>query len=232
MTDHSDLARDIARTSLTLADRFDAGATMWCVCPRWPHHARHVAVEFVHPVVVGKPALPAVAVRPGPVVGVLRAGVRSGDVIVLIGPDDRELREVCRRAQAWGAATVWIGEGQRPPAAVADHVLWLEAEQDGARRGRFVLLYHLLWELTHVALEVPSANLVGVPNGEVCITCADEGELAEVVRSSGDEADVRLPSGQVRISTALVDPVRENDLVLVHAGTAIQRVEPLDEAPG
>ena len=34
------------------------------VVPRaeWPEHARHVAVEFVHPVIMGKRALPAVAV--------------------------------------------------------------------------------------------------------------------------------------------------------------------------
>ena len=35
---------------------------MWCVAPQWPAHARHVAVEFVHPVIVGKRALPAVSV--------------------------------------------------------------------------------------------------------------------------------------------------------------------------
>jgi len=55
------LAADLASTALATARRFHAGATMWCVAPRWEPHAQHVAVEFVHPVIVGKRALPAVA---------------------------------------------------------------------------------------------------------------------------------------------------------------------------
>ena len=55
-------AEDLAGAALSLARRFAAGATMWCVAPEWPAHGRHVAVEFVHPVIVGKRALPAVNV--------------------------------------------------------------------------------------------------------------------------------------------------------------------------
>ncbi len=54
---------------------------MWCVAPAWPEHARHVAVEFVHPVIVGKRALPAVTVDaadPSPPCGAVAA---SGDVL-------------------------------------------------------------------------------------------------------------------------------------------------------
>ena len=57
-----ELGDDLARAALGLARRFAAGATMWCLAPAWPEHARHVAVEFVHPVIVGKRALPAVSV--------------------------------------------------------------------------------------------------------------------------------------------------------------------------
>ena len=62
------------------ARRFAAGATMWCLAPAWPEHARHVAVEFVHPVIVGKRALPAVSVIEPDPVAALRATVRAGDV--------------------------------------------------------------------------------------------------------------------------------------------------------
>ena len=55
-------AADLAVASLALARRFAAGATMWCVAPQWPSHGRHVAVEFVHPVIMGKRALSAVSV--------------------------------------------------------------------------------------------------------------------------------------------------------------------------
>ena len=56
-----DLAMDLAQASFTLAQRFSTGATMWCIAPACSPHAQHIAVEFVHPVVVGKRALPAVA---------------------------------------------------------------------------------------------------------------------------------------------------------------------------
>ena len=150
------LAHDAARAALSLAARFDGGATMWCVSPTWPHHARHVAVEFVHPVVVGKPALPAVAVPAGPPLARLEATVRRGDVVVVIGPAGPELEDAARQARSWGATTVWIGNGARP-ASVADHLLWVD-DDHAAVRGRFVLLYHLLWELTQIALEVPGPS--------------------------------------------------------------------------
>ncbi|MDQ3973230.1 MAG: hydrogenase assembly protein HupF, partial [Actinomycetota bacterium] len=77
-----DLAEDLAAASLALARRFAAGATMWCVSPTWPHHARHVAVEFVHPVIVGKRALPAIMLPADDLVATLRVSVRPGDVVV------------------------------------------------------------------------------------------------------------------------------------------------------
>ena len=55
------LAEDLATASLIVARRLHAGGTLWCASPAWPHHAQHLAVEFVHPVIVGKPALAAVA---------------------------------------------------------------------------------------------------------------------------------------------------------------------------
>ena len=58
-------AEDLAAAALSLARRFADGATMWCVAPAWPSHARHVAVEFVHPVIVGTRALPAVSLERG-----------------------------------------------------------------------------------------------------------------------------------------------------------------------
>ncbi len=61
-----------------------------------------------------------------------------------------------RRAPAWGADTIWIGSGPRPAAGSADHVLWVESDDPMVpATGRFVLMYHLLWELTHVCFEHP-----------------------------------------------------------------------------
>ena len=82
------LGEDLARAALALARRFAAGATMWCVAPAWPEHARHVAVEFVHPVIMGKRALPAVSVDDPDPVAALRATVRAGDILVAVSPAD------------------------------------------------------------------------------------------------------------------------------------------------
>src|SRR6476660_3260180 len=157
---------------------------MWCLAPAWPEHARHVAVEFVHPVIMGKRALPAVSVVDPDPVAALRATVRAGDVLVAISPaDDPVVQSAMRRAGAWGVTTLWIGPGRRPPAGAADHVLWIDDASGGAAHdGRLVLLYHVLWELTHVCFEHPGL-LTPEPacDDEICITCSDEGRLGEVI---------------------------------------------------
>ena len=62
---------------------------MWCVAPQWPEHARHVAVEFVHPVIVGKRALPAVSRRRRRTpIAALRTVAAPGDVLVVVGGAD------------------------------------------------------------------------------------------------------------------------------------------------
>jgi hypothetical protein len=219
---------DLARASLALARRFSAGGTMWCTSPAWPFHAHHVAVEFVHPVIVGKRALAAVTVPPGAdVVATLRASLRPGDMVVaLSGADDAEVADAMTRGRAWGVETLWFGHGPRPPAGAADHVVWLETDDELAASEQFVRLYHMLWELTHVCFEHP--GLLKPSDAEcteeVCITCSDEGRLAEVVSVEGDEAVVRTADGTERIDTMLIDPPGPNDLVLVHAGSAISNV--------
>jgi len=88
-----------------------------------------------------------------------------------------------------------------------------------------VLFYHLLWELTHVCFE-HSGLLKPECTEAVCVTCSDEGRLGEVVTASVDgQAAVRTARGVEDVVTTLIDPVAPGELVLVHAGTAISRVE-------
>jgi hydrogenase maturation factor/phosphoheptose isomerase len=220
------LADDLAAASLVLARRLHAGGTLWCASPTWPHHAQHVAVEFVHPVIVGKPALPAVALAPADLVATARANSRSGDVLVVIGPaGDRSVQDLVRRAPAWGVTVLWVGAGARPPAGAADHVLWLPDDDAAPHDGRFILLYHLLWELAHVCLEHRGLLEEPVPcDGPVCITCSDEGRLAEVVSAAGPVARVRTPDGREDVDLSLVGEAAAGDLLVVHAGMAITRL--------
>ena len=222
----SGLPDDLAAAALVLARRLHAGGTLWCASPSWPHHAQHVAVEFVHPVIVGKPALPAVALAEHDLIATARAHVRSGDVVLVIGTaGDAVARDLVRRAAVWGAGTVWIGAGERPQAGAADHVLWLPDDEMAAHDGRFILLYHLLWELAHVCLE-HGGLLEPEPDcdGPVCITCSDEGRLAEVLRTTGSTARVRTPEGEEDVDLSLVGPAEAHDLLVVHAGMAITRL--------
>jgi D-sedoheptulose 7-phosphate isomerase len=151
------LAEDLATASLTMARRFATGGTLWCVAPTWEPHAHHIAVEFVHPVIVGKRALPAFALTGPDLVPRAQVAVRPGDLLIAVaGGRQADVADLMRRAPAWGAASLWIGSGSRPPAGTAGHPLWIgDTDPMTPATGRFVLLYHLLWELTHVCFEHP-----------------------------------------------------------------------------
>ena len=223
------LGADLANASFALAQRFSAGATMWCIAPALSPHAQHVAVEFVHPVVVGKRALPAVALAGHDLVGQARVSARTGDVVIAVaGAADPDVRAVMRRAAAWGVTTIWIGNGERPAVGAADHVLWLDDPDPRLHAtGEFVLMYHLLWELTHVCFEHPGLLTPRSRDctDDVCITCRDEGHPGEVlVSADGTTASVRTAQGTETIATDLTGPLSAGDLVLVHAGLAISKL--------
>jgi hydrogenase maturation factor len=220
---------DLAIASLALARRFATGATLWCWSPAWPHHAQHVAVEFVHPVIMGKRALPAAAVEGAAAVGALRTLSAPGDgLVALADATDAAVADVMHRARAWGVTTFWLGCGTRPPAGAADHVLWLDgAGVDAVHDGRVVQLYHVLWELTHVCFEHPGLldQRDAACDDGVCITCSDEGRLAEVIEATAaGGATVRTAAGVEEVDVTLVGAVQRDDLLLVHAGMALDRV--------
>jgi hydrogenase maturation factor len=222
-------AEELASAALTLARRFAAGGTMWCVAPEWPSHGRHVAVEFVHPVIVGKRALPSMSIDSAGAVNVVRLLARPGDVLLVVSTaaDDTAI-ELLDRAEAWGLTRLWLGAGDRPGGSRAEHVVWHEGADPAlaARSGAMVLLYHLLWELTHVVFEHPGL-LEEEPEcaDDVCITCSDEGRVAEV-RSIGQDGSVEvLVQGVTEtIDASLIDPVAPGDLLLVHAGVALTAI--------
>ncbi|MGH3541754.1 MAG: HypC/HybG/HupF family hydrogenase formation chaperone, partial [Mycobacterium sp.] len=114
-----------------------------------------------------------------------------------------------------------------PNAGMADHVLWLDDPDPRVpATGGFVLFYHLLWELTHVCFEHPGLLKHDECADDVCVTCSDEGRVGEVLTASADgAATVRTARGVESVATTLVDPVAAGELVLVHAGMAISRID-------
>ncbi len=63
-----------------------------------------------------------------------------------------------------------------------------------------------------------------------CITCGDDGVPMAVVRVDRDRG-LALCAGEdgakASVETALVEPVAPGDTLLVHAGTALARLEPV-----
>ncbi len=212
------VADAVGAAALLAACRFSDGATLWAVAPGRDDHARHIAVEFVHPVIVGTASLPALAITASDAVGEARACVRNGDVLVLVGEAGCSvLAELAARAVAWGVATIWLVLGDAPVAGAADVIVGCGAETD------FVRSYHLLWELCHVCLQHPNLLASNQGAGVECAVCADEALTAEVV-SIGDDrrVNLRAPCGSIN-AVDLVGGLKTGDLVLAHAGVVIGR---------
>jgi hydrogenase assembly chaperone HypC/HupF len=61
-----------------------------------------------------------------------------------------------------------------------------------------------------------------------CITCGDDGVPMQVVRIDRDRGlalCAHEDGSRETVETALVDPVTPGDVLLVHAGTALTRLE-------
>jgi D-sedoheptulose 7-phosphate isomerase len=110
--------------------------------------AQHVAVEFVHPVIVGKRALPALDLSLSPRDWVA-ALARPEDMVMGFGPPagDPEVDAVLREAQARGAMTFALPGGQ------ADYAVPSPSPDPYIHQEMIEILYHTLWETVHVFFE-------------------------------------------------------------------------------
>jgi D-sedoheptulose 7-phosphate isomerase len=144
--------------------------------------AQHVAVEFVHPVIVGKRALPAISLTTdvATVTGIAeREGmdaIFSQQLRYLAGPGDIALgicatghcgsvRAGLAAARELGLLTIAL-TGRKgleiADSPAADHVLVAESDDPRVVKEMHVTMYHLLWELVHVFLEQPGTLSPGV----------------------------------------------------------------------
>ncbi len=132
-------AERIARLCHKMAERFARGGRLLAFgasAADWSD-ARHVAVEFVHPVIVGKRALPALAIAPGEVALL----ARTDDVVIAFGAGPA-VNAGLSAAQAIGCLTIPLGPGA---ALVTDDPFVAQELTE--------TLYHVLWELVHVFFE-------------------------------------------------------------------------------
>jgi D-sedoheptulose 7-phosphate isomerase len=110
--------------------------------------AQHVSVEFVHPVIVGKRALPALDLSMlfGPW---LEALVRPDDMVMGFGPPegDEEIRRALVRAAERGAMTFAL------PGTEGSYAVSAATPNAFVHQELIEVLYHTLWETVHVFFE-------------------------------------------------------------------------------
>lgn len=144
--------------------------------------AQHVAVEFVHPVIVGKRALPAISLTAdvATVTGIaeregaaeifahqLRCLAAPADIALGIsaGGDCASVRGGLAAARELGLLTIALagaGGGTIAARGEADHLLVTRATDPRIVKELQVTTYHVLWELVHVFLGQPGLLPPGV----------------------------------------------------------------------
>lgn len=174
-----DNAGRIAACAAAMADRFFAGATL-LVLGTGPQatDAQHNSVEYVHPVLPGCRALPALSLSsdaatvtallegadPGEVhARQLRVLGRPGDIALAVAatPPSPAISSGLRVAREMGMLTVaLLSGGAEPPLAepLADHVLHARDDDPLVAQELHLATYHILWELVHIVL-----NHRGIP---------------------------------------------------------------------
>jgi D-sedoheptulose 7-phosphate isomerase len=144
--------------------------------------AQHVAVEFVHPVIVGKRALPAISLTSdiATVTGIaasdgmaavfsqqLRYLAKPADIALGISADGNSasILSGLLAARDLGMLTVALvgaGGGAIGASLAVDHLLVTRATDPRIIKEVQVTTYHVLWELVHVFFEQPGVLDPGV----------------------------------------------------------------------
>jgi D-sedoheptulose 7-phosphate isomerase len=143
----------LARLCHRMAERFARGGRLVAIAASAPARsdARHVAVEFVHPVIVGKRALPALGLtgQSGPVDAELGLVAEPDDIVIAFGePEDGpEPAAALALARERGCLTVAFA------ALGAEWEIEPPSADPFVRQELAETAYHVLWELVHVFFE-------------------------------------------------------------------------------
>jgi D-sedoheptulose 7-phosphate isomerase len=176
-------AGEVAAACHQMAIRFHQGGKLVVFGIGGPStDAQHVAVEFVHPVIVGKRALPAIALTSdvATVTGIAaRAGMAAifshqlrylaqpADIALGISADGNcaSVLSGLLAAHDLGMLTIALvgGDGGAIAACPAvDHLLLTRSADPRIVKELQVTAYHVLWELVHVFFEQPGVLAPGV----------------------------------------------------------------------
>jgi D-sedoheptulose 7-phosphate isomerase len=142
----------LARLCHKMAERFarDGRLVAFGASPADRSDARHVAVEFVHPVIVGKRALPALGLagEGGAIAPQVQLEAEADDIAMAFGGEP-DILAALAAARARGCLTVAFtkdsgAEWEFDLSAIDDDLIRQEIAET---------LYHLLWELVHIFLD-------------------------------------------------------------------------------
>jgi len=139
----------LAEACRDMSERFLQGGRLLAF-GRGPYatDAQHVSVEFVHPVIVGKRALPAldlsISSRPW-----IEAILLPEDIVMGFGPPegDPEVWATLQQAHARGAMTFAL------PGVEGSYAVDAATEDPFIHQEAIEILYHTLWETVHVFFE-------------------------------------------------------------------------------
>ncbi|HEY6279666.1 MAG TPA: SIS domain-containing protein [Streptosporangiaceae bacterium] len=185
LADLAGQADAVATTCHAMAERFHQGGKLVVFGTGGQStDALHVAVEFVHPVIVGKRALPAISLTAdvATVTGLAAdadaglAGIFAYQIRLLAEPadiamgitadgNDPSVLAGLATARQMGLLTIALtgGDGGAIGASPdVDHVLTARSDDPRVVKEVHVTGYHLLWELVHVFFEQPGLLSPGV----------------------------------------------------------------------
>ena len=147
-------AERIAKLCHLMAERFARGGRLVALglSPAARSDVRHVTVEFVHPVIVGKRALPAIGLsrEGGPLVEQIELVAEPDDIAIAFGAHEQHGDEVIAAtgaARERGCLTIAFED------AGAEWEFAPPSEDPYVRQELAETLYHVLWELVHVFFE-------------------------------------------------------------------------------
>ena len=169
-------AEAVGRACYDMALRFHRGGRLLCFGNgSAAADAAHIVVEFVHPVIMGKRALPAVSLANDAAaisgiarctgvddsfVAQLRLLAAADDIALGISADGQcpnvaRALEAARDAGLLTMALVGGDGGQIAQIPGLDHVVVARSDDPRVVKEVHVTAYHVLWELVHVFFEQP-----------------------------------------------------------------------------
>jgi D-sedoheptulose 7-phosphate isomerase len=187
----------LARLCHRMAERFARGGRLVALgrSPAARSDVRHVTVEFVHPVIVGKRALPALglAAEGGPLDAQMALVAEPDDIAIAFEAGDPETARALGVARDRGALTVAFA------AAGAEWELVPPGEDPFVAQELVETAYHVLWELVHVFFDHR-----GLLEGRSAAPVHDTGASSFLYPFLAErETDVEAVMADVRASVAM-----------------------------